>query len=42
MKGRQWSMKLLSFNITGFEGSIKWKYIKEITNNEDIGIICIQ
>lgn len=35
-------MILISINIRGLGGDIKWKYLKELLNNEQSTFVCIQ
>jgi len=35
-------MKVISLNVRGLGGDIKWKYIKELIGKEKPGIMCAQ
>jgi len=35
-------MKIISLNVRGFEGDVKWKYMKELISKEKPGLVCLQ
>jgi len=34
-------MKLVSINIRGLAGDIKWKYLRELIHKKKVGVLCV-